>query len=558
MTARREDGGAAEQDSDADLIARVRAGQRDAYAELFARHHAAAVGLARRYARNPSDAEDLAAEGFANVLSALSAGSGPDSFFRAYLFTSIARLAARGNARASRLLPCEDVERYEGEVPYDDPVMAGFESHAVGKAFRALPERWQAVLWYTEVDAMGPADVAPLLGLTPNGVSALALRAREGLRQSYLQAHLDASAVDGACEPFAGRLGAHARGALSPRNEAKVRAHLDACPRCTGALLEIGEVRRGMRGIVFPLVTGLAFAPAAGAKAAGWAVLGGAGEWFRQAFEKVGVGGAVAGGAAMAAVLAVVVAGGAREGAPAPIPAPAAAAPVPVPPAPFPAVPIPAAPPTASPHRSPALTPDGLPGVSLLDAGNGPTRSVPPAVGTAPAPTAAASPAPATTGDPGTQPGAPSSSPASQPPAAAVPNSGAPSESAPSGTASEPAAYPYVLAGTVSQTWDEAAGVRTDTFGITADHASGPQTTETLTLSIALPAGAEGTMTVASPGWNCRVLDAGGVECTHNGVLKGGALPPVGIAWTTTQRTLAGIVATASLGSLAAPAVFTS
>ncbi|MGX9900112.1 RNA polymerase sigma factor [Arthrobacter sp. SA17] len=67
--------------SDAELIAKVRAGEWDAYGQLFGRHHRAAVGLAHRYARNGSDAEDLAAEGFANVLAALQSGSGPDAFF---------------------------------------------------------------------------------------------------------------------------------------------------------------------------------------------------------------------------------------------------------------------------------------------------------------------------------------------------------------------------------------------------------------------------------------------------------------------------------------------
>ena len=57
----------------------------------------------------------------------------------------------------------------------------------IARAFASLPERWQAVLWHTEIEGARPADVAPLLGLTANGVAALAYRAREGLRQAYLQ-----------------------------------------------------------------------------------------------------------------------------------------------------------------------------------------------------------------------------------------------------------------------------------------------------------------------------------------------------------------------------------
>ncbi|NUP73617.1 MAG: sigma-70 family RNA polymerase sigma factor, partial [Sinomonas sp.] len=290
--------------SDAQLIAEVRAGDNEAYARLFERHHTAAVGLARRYARNASDAEDLASEGFANVLTALRSGSGPDAFFRAYLFTSISRLAARGNIKAGRQTLSDEMERYEGEQLYDDPVMAGFESDAVAIAFRTLPERWQAVLWYTEVDGMQPAAVAPLLGLSPNAVSALALRAREGLRQAYLQAHVSAAAVDDACAPFADKLGAYTRNGLSSRKEKQVREHLADCPRCTAALLQLEDVGHGMRGIIFPLVTAVPFAaPAAGKLVAGGLLTGGA-AWLKRTADKVGPANLVVIGVAAVTVLA--------------------------------------------------------------------------------------------------------------------------------------------------------------------------------------------------------------------------------------------------------------
>src|SRR2546426_264700 len=136
--------------SDAQLIARVRDGDTAAYGGLFERHHAAAVGFARRYARNKSDAEDLASEGFANVLSALQTGSGPEVFFRAYLFASVARLASRLNMNDARQSVSDDMAQFD--VADVDPVLAEFESKTVRTAFQSLPERWQSVLWYTEVE----------------------------------------------------------------------------------------------------------------------------------------------------------------------------------------------------------------------------------------------------------------------------------------------------------------------------------------------------------------------------------------------------------------------
>lgn len=292
--------------SDAELISAVRAGSPDAYGHLYARHHTAAVRLARRYARNTSDAEDLAAEAFANVLATLHGGAGPEEFFRAYLFTCIARLAARGNLKANRENPSGEMERYEGEQPYDDPVLSGFETDAVTRAFRTLPERWQAVLWYTEVDGLQPAAIAPMLGLSPNAVSALALRAREGLRQAYLQAHVASEAVSKECEAYADKLGAYARDGLSQRKAEKIREHLDGCARCSAALLQLEDVGFAMRVVIFPLVTAIPFtAPAAG-KAVAAGIAAGGGEAAGRGFGKLDRRYAVMGGLA----LAVAVAGG--------------------------------------------------------------------------------------------------------------------------------------------------------------------------------------------------------------------------------------------------------
>ncbi|MBT1001201.1 sigma-70 family RNA polymerase sigma factor [Paenarthrobacter sp. DKR-5] len=258
--------------SDAELLTRVRGGDDGAYGELYERHYAAAVGLARRFARNASDAEDLAAEAFANVLTALKAGSGPESFFRAYLFTALARLAARRNSRDIRQRPVEDIAAFEVPAAYVDPVLESFESRTVAQAYRSLPERWQAVLWYTEVDGMQPAAVAPILGLSANGVSALALRAREGLRQAYLQEHL-ARSQGKECASYAGKLGAYARNGLSARSRAKVQSHLEECGACTAMLVQLRDVGAGMRAVIFPLVAGAGFA----GSAAGSAAVAGAG-----------------------------------------------------------------------------------------------------------------------------------------------------------------------------------------------------------------------------------------------------------------------------------------
>ncbi len=147
--------------------------------------------------------------------------------------------------------------------------MTGFESGAAAKAFASLPERWQAVLWHTEVEGEKPAAIAPLLGLTANGVSALAYRAREGLRQAYLQQHLADVAGD-RCRWTTERLGAYVRGGLTKRENKNVREHLDDCAKCTAVYLELVEVNSALPALLAPALLGTAglgyLAAASGAK----------------------------------------------------------------------------------------------------------------------------------------------------------------------------------------------------------------------------------------------------------------------------------------------------
>src|SRR5207244_9381972 len=100
------------------------------------------------------------------------------------------------------------------------------------QAFRSLPERYQTVLWHTTVEDESPSEVAPLLGLTANATAVLAHRAREGLKQAYLQAHVSQSLTSGGdCARYADRLGAYARGGLRMRAERGLRKHLEECAR---------------------------------------------------------------------------------------------------------------------------------------------------------------------------------------------------------------------------------------------------------------------------------------------------------------------------------------
>ncbi|MFJ2520468.1 sigma-70 family RNA polymerase sigma factor [Cellulosimicrobium cellulans] len=246
--------------SDAELITAVREGDTSAYGVLYERHAAAARTVARQYVRSTADADDVVSDAFARTLSVLQGGGGPDVTFRAYLFTVVRRLSYDLVNGARRTQPTDDERTFETAfgpmASTEDPTLEGFERSTVTRAYQDLPERWRAVLWYTEVENLSPADIAPILGLTANGVSALAYRAREGLRQAYLQQHLTSVPAE-ECRTVNALLGSYVRGGLAKRETARVESHLDGCGECRALVLELGDVSHGMRAVIAPLVLGV-------------------------------------------------------------------------------------------------------------------------------------------------------------------------------------------------------------------------------------------------------------------------------------------------------------
>jgi len=241
--------------SDAELITAARAGDQRAYAELYRRHAAAALRFARSLTGHSADADDLVAEAFTRVLAALRSGNGPAEAFRPYLLSAV-RNAFYDNARRGlREQPVDEVAPDAPWVPFVDPAAAADERRLIATAFQELPERWQVVLWHTEVEGEQPADIAPLLGISPNAVAALAYRAREGLRERYLRAHIG-TAVDDACRPTVSRLPAYTRNRLSRTEADRVRRHLDDCRRCQVLFRELADVNSRLGALLGPAILG--------------------------------------------------------------------------------------------------------------------------------------------------------------------------------------------------------------------------------------------------------------------------------------------------------------
>ncbi|MFH5879593.1 sigma-70 family RNA polymerase sigma factor [Arthrobacter sp. NA-172] len=252
---------APETHSDPQIMAMVREGDAAAFDVLYQRHAGAALYVARAQTDNASDADDVVSEAFASIFQALTEGKGPDEFFRSYLLTAVRRLAHDRNRKARRTLAVGDSVSLDSSIFDADSVLDAFESSTMARAFNSLPVRWQAVLWHVDIEGLKPSAAAPFIGLSPNGVSSLVIRAREGLRQAYLQNHISL-AVEDSCAEYSSQLGKYARNGLKRSSHEKVKAHLEECPKCTALLVELHDIQSGMRAIVFPLVAGIFFTPA--------------------------------------------------------------------------------------------------------------------------------------------------------------------------------------------------------------------------------------------------------------------------------------------------------
>lgn len=241
---------------DADLVVRTRSGDRAAFGELWRRHHRSGLVVARSITSS-LDPDDLVQEAFTRIYRTILAGGGPTGSFRAYLFTSIRNTAATWG-RAARATSIEELHALEDPATTEEATAQALDRSLTHQAFRSLPTRWQEVLWYSEIEQMKPAEIAPLLGLRPTAVAQLAFRAREGLREAWVQAHLHSTADDSTCRWTIEHLGAHARRNLGRRDRAKVQAHLKECARCTIVAAEAQEVSDRLALVLLPLTIGIA------------------------------------------------------------------------------------------------------------------------------------------------------------------------------------------------------------------------------------------------------------------------------------------------------------
>lgn len=224
---------------EAELLQESRAGRPEAYAALYELHHDAVLRLARRLARDEHEADDVVSEVFCNALRAIRNGGGPRDEARAYLLRSVRHTVINLHTRkdTARATPVPDVDLDRPDT--HDPFRL---SGPATDAFFDVGDRFRGVLWSTEVDGAGTAEVAAERQITRPAAASLAYRARRALRRSYLRGCIDAPVESDRCLAIRALLPPFVDGDTATPGAARVRSHIAVCPACDGVLAHLNSI----------------------------------------------------------------------------------------------------------------------------------------------------------------------------------------------------------------------------------------------------------------------------------------------------------------------------
>jgi len=183
----------------ADAIARARAGDREAWGELYSRYAPAIFRFCRRVLPTREDAEDATMEIFMKVREKLGQYD-PLRPFGSWLYKVAANhcwdVLRRRHIREDR--ETGEIENLPLETPDPDQLsrlIAAHTSQQVRAALAQLPSRAQMALVLRYYAEMSYEDIAESLGLRPGVVGVVLLRARHQLRDAL--AGLDRAAASG-------------------------------------------------------------------------------------------------------------------------------------------------------------------------------------------------------------------------------------------------------------------------------------------------------------------------------------------------------------------------
>jgi RNA polymerase sigma-70 factor (ECF subfamily) len=169
--------------SDAELMARVREGDREAFADLVDRHKDAVVSYLTRLTGDRDRAEDLGQETFLRLF--CSAGDYTEQgYLRAYLYRIAVNLVRSEERRERRLrLLAPFLLRDEHAEPVAGSGLLRQELHReVAAALARLPLRYRVPLVLHEIEGWSYVDIAEEIGCREGTVKSRVHRGRQQLK----------------------------------------------------------------------------------------------------------------------------------------------------------------------------------------------------------------------------------------------------------------------------------------------------------------------------------------------------------------------------------------
>ena len=185
----------AESAEDRALIARLKAGEDVAFEETVRTYSGRLLAVTRRILNNDEEARDALQDTFLSAFRAIQHFDGNSrlSTWLHRIAVNAALMKVRSRKRKAErsieeLLPSfrEDGHHAEGFVSWEPPVDVAMEiAHTrqlVRECIAELPEQYRMVLMMRDIEDIDTADIAAMLGVTPNAVKIRLHRARQALR----------------------------------------------------------------------------------------------------------------------------------------------------------------------------------------------------------------------------------------------------------------------------------------------------------------------------------------------------------------------------------------
>jgi RNA polymerase sigma-70 factor, ECF subfamily len=184
---------------DAELVARLQAGDEAAFAEVVDRYHASLLRVAATFVPSRAVAEEVVQDTWLGVVRGIERFEGRSSL-KTWLFRIVVNRARTAGTRERRQVPVDlsgepavSPERFDGNgawreppVPWtdaaDDRIAAGELVGSVVAALNALPEAQRQVVVLRDLEGAASGDVCRLLGITEANQRVLLHRGRSRLR----------------------------------------------------------------------------------------------------------------------------------------------------------------------------------------------------------------------------------------------------------------------------------------------------------------------------------------------------------------------------------------